>query len=233
MATRVGYVRLVSELELLPVPHKAWRRASRPTRWTPYRRGLWAGVFAGLAVTGLFCALELLGLGGDASFLAFLSLVLALALVVLVGLVALCFSASRGFAISVLIATLLAAPTFLATSRLRWVARSLAFDRLASRSESLVSAIHTYEARHAIPLQNLLLLVPEFLTEVPGTGMPSYPDYIYTLREPTPENPRSWSLRVECPSGFPNWDEFIYLPPQERCSFGPVTRHGDWVYFHE
>jgi len=60
-------------------------------------------------------------------------------------------------------------------------ARDWAFARLAERSEPLIAAIKAYEATHGKPPESLDDLVPAQLTEVPGTGMPAYPNYQYKL----------------------------------------------------
>jgi hypothetical protein len=57
--------------------------------------------------------------------------------------------------------------------------RFWAFDRLATLSTLLVSAIRNYESAHGQPPPALAALVPEFLQKVPGTGMMAYPDYRY------------------------------------------------------
>ncbi len=115
--------------------------------------------------------------------------------------------------------------------------RREAFLKLAARSQPLVDAIHGYETKHGRPPDTLQSLVPEFLPQVPRTGMGAYPEYHFVAGEAAQRfanNP--WALYVPTPSGGINFDQFIYFPLQNypRRGFGgwlePV---GDWAYVHE
>jgi hypothetical protein len=112
-----------------------------------------------------------------------------------------------------------------------------AFVCLAERSVSLVAAIKSYEAKHGRPPESLTALTPEFLAEIPKTGMGAYPQYEYVVGEKAKRfdgNP--WALYVFTPSGGINFDRFLYFPLQNYPKHGyggSLQRIGDWAYVHE
>lgn len=115
--------------------------------------------------------------------------------------------------------------------------RNAAFDSLAERSTPLVTAIAAYTAQHGSPPESLQALVPQYLEEVPRTGIMAYPEYKY---EVAPEAERylgnPWALHIPCTSGGFNWDEFVYLPLQnydDEMSSNYYRRIRDWGYLHE
>lgn len=108
------------------------------------------------------------------------------------------------------------------------------FQDLAERSKPLVGAIKKFEKENGTPPARLDALVPEYLTSVPGTGIPVCPDYRYSLKSWV--EPNLWELSVPCPFGLVNWDQFLYLPEQnypEKGYGGSLERIGDWAYVHE
>ena len=209
-----------------------------PARRRPHtseeRGTLWAA-FVGVGATVLLCAFELLGCGGTLASLAMLGLFAAIAVAFVGGVVALFFRKTRSLATSTLVACTFSVPAVLIASYLSGHARSMAFGRLAVRSEPLVAAIRAYEQRHGEPPPSLQALVPEFLEVLPKTGMPSYPAYSYEVLSWTGDAPRAWRLKVECSGGLLNFDEFVYWPESEGSGYdaGQLTRHGEWVYAHE
>jgi hypothetical protein len=111
------------------------------------------------------------------------------------------------------------------------------FVGLAQRSRPLVMAIQQFEAKHGKPPENLEQLVPEFLPDVPNTGIEAYPNYEYiVVSDRTVYEGNSWILKVRTPSGGINWDIFLYFPKQNYPKVGyggwlePVE---DWAYVHE
>jgi hypothetical protein len=113
--------------------------------------------------------------------------------------------------------------------------RRSAFVALAERSKPLVSAIHAYTEKHGQPPESLEALVPDFLPSVPGTGMCAYPTYDYVFPA-TDYQDNPWIIRVSTPSGFINFDQFMYFPltnyPTQGYG-GWLERIGDWAYVHE
>jgi hypothetical protein len=112
-----------------------------------------------------------------------------------------------------------------------------AFHELSNRSEPLVQVIKTYESKYGTPPPSLESLVPEFLPQVPQTGIGAYPEYGYKVGRQAQEYAKNdWCLIVDTPSGGINWDIFIYFPDQNYPKFGyggVLERVGDWAYVHE
>ena len=121
-----------------------------------------------------------------------------------------------------------------------WIGRKVrmeAFHKLAQNSEPLVQAIKNYESQHASPPSSLDELVPDFLSEIPNTGMGAYPEYEYKVGEEAQKFAQDeWCLVVQTPLGGLNWDIFIYLPSQDYPEYGYggyLEKVGDWAYVHE
>ena len=119
--------------------------------------------------------------------------------------------------------------------RLSFPVRMQGFERLASRSEPLVTALHKYVQEEGRPPVALQDLVPRYLPGIPKTGMPAYPEYRYSTETDWWDgNP--WVLYVDCMSGFFNFDMFMYFPEQnypKRGYGGFLERIGEWAYVHE
>jgi len=116
--------------------------------------------------------------------------------------------------------------------------RMKGFSKLAERSETLVNAIKYYDEKYGKPPEKLSNLVPEFIPEVPTTGIGAYPKYEYyageTARDYYDNNP--WALVVFTPPGGIGFDQFMYLPMQnypEKGYGGVLKRVGDWAYVFE
>lgn len=110
-----------------------------------------------------------------------------------------------------------------------WV-RAAAFQRLAERSAPLVQAIRSYEARHGGPPPDLTAMVPDFLAEVPGTGMGSAPHYEYYFGDEAADVGNPWVLMVAVPNGSLGDDTFLYLPLQNYGEEVGLERIADWAY---
>ena len=114
-----------------------------------------------------------------------------------------------------------------------------AFDKLAKRSELLVQAIKNYELQYGSPPAGLENLVPEFLPNIPQTGMGAYPEYEYKVGDEAQEFAKdAWCLVVRAPLAGLNWDVFIYFPNQDYAECvhaygGVLEKVGDWAYVHE
>lgn len=208
---------------------------ARSIRNRHFNRGFLGGIGAGLGTGALICALELLGYGRGAFEPLVLLLLAGSGLSLVCALIAALSPAFRSSSITFVLVSLLALPSFLFTLPAQEFSRELAFERVAKRAEPLVAAIHAYEKRYSLVPPDLLALVPEFLDEIPQTGLPHYPSFQYRAGRPTPDSPNCWSLEVACSRGYVNWDRFVYSPTNVGFdpSSDPVTRLGDWVYFHE
>lgn len=106
------------------------------------------------------------------------------------------------------------------------------------RSQPLIAAIEAYVSDHSNPPSTLQDLVPEYLDEIPWTGMMAYPEYRYITDVDSlqwyEDNP--WALVVDTPSGGINFDSMMYLPLQnypKQNEDGWLEPIGDWAYVHE
>lgn len=224
----------MSTLEFLPVPRRPLERRARAKPLPPPARAIFAGAAVALGVVGLVCVLELLGFGGGPVDLVLLLGFLSPVVVVPGCLFAICFSSSRRAGLLTLLGFASTILCFPFLYPIRFAFRSIAFDLLARRSRPIVAAIRDFEQRHSTSPPNLGALVPEFLPEVPGTGMWSYPDYVYwSGRDPgKDESEPYWVLKVECPVGILSWDEYMYVSKWSHsgAGFDPERSHFDWYY---
>jgi hypothetical protein len=92
-------------------------------------------------------------------------------------------------------------------------AREAVYDVRLSRlagagveAKPLIGAIRAYEADNHEPPSTLQALVPRYLTQVPGTGIPAYPEFLYSPRSFTP--PNQWELSIPCAMGM-GFDQFL------------------------
>ncbi len=99
----------------------------------------------------------------------------------------------------------------------------------------LVNAIKQFEVQRGHPPATLEDLVPDFLPEIPKTGMKAYPDYQYYVGKTARQwggNP--WMLIVSTPSAPSfSFDRFVYFPRQDysRDVYPyPLKRISDWAY---
>jgi len=124
-------------------------------------------------------------------------------------------------------------------AKLSMLYREYAFEKLAERSQPLVSAIERFEKERGYPPENLRGLVPAYLRAIPATGIGSYPDYTYEVNAGAdPRFTHRWILYVSIPkSGVDKAiEKFIYLPdPVDREDWhGKVIwRMGNWEYISE
>lgn len=115
--------------------------------------------------------------------------------------------------------------------------RMSAFDALAVRSTTLVSAIEQFEKEKGGPPRSLEQLVPDYLDTVPSTGMGGYPEYEYVSGDQAANcEGNDWVLLVPAPGPGMNFDIFMYFPDQnypETGYGGWLERIRGWAYVHE
>ena len=154
-----------------------------------------------------------------------------------VSFIALFWRKSRAWALTVLISGLIIVLVIPAGIKIGFAIRREGFVKLAQRSRPLVSGIRQYEAKYGSPPADLQALVPEFLPEIPVTGMGAYPNYEYkVVSKPGEFENNPWVLTVKTSTGILSWDVFLYLPDQNypRTGYGGVLeRIEDWAYVHE
>lgn len=127
-----------------------------------------------------------------------------------------------GFLVSIPIARIIGDPAFL---RPAWV-------RAAEQAEPLIAAIEQYNADHGEFPSSLDALVPNYLNEIPFTGMVGYTDFMYVRSDG--ETPYK-GYEVFIPTSFGwSFDRLVYWPPGSDMSkmynFGSQDPVGDWVY---
>jgi len=101
------------------------------------------------------------------------------------------------------------------------------FHRFAERSTPLITALQRYQAVHGQSPPSLTTLVPDFLTQVPTTGMGGYPDYEY--QSACWDNP--WCLIVVVPVPPFGRDRLLYFPPRpdgRSVNYEGLRRFGAW-----
>jgi hypothetical protein len=109
-------------------------------------------------------------------------------------------------------------------------------ERLVTRSEPLVGAIHAFAAQRGRPPESLGELVPDYLGTIPGTGIGTFPEYRYVVGEPERYDGNPWALIVTPPCHPLGFDLFLYFPRQnypEAGYGGTLERIGTWAYVHE
>jgi len=114
--------------------------------------------------------------------------------------------------------------------------RRSSFVKLAERSAPLVAAIDSYYRDTGRPPMSLDQLVPVYLKSIPATGMSGYPNYSYSAGNTSAIGREPWTLWVATPSGFLDFDRFVYFPSQdypEQGESGFYEQIGTWAYYHE
>lgn len=114
--------------------------------------------------------------------------------------------------------------------------RMEAFRDLGERSMPLINAIKAYEAHEGRPPDSLDTLVPEYIGEIPKTGMGAYPEFEYlTGEDATRPTDNPWEVRIHSTRGGITF-AFVYVPNQEypdsqgRNFF---KRLGEWAYYQK
>ena len=109
------------------------------------------------------------------------------------------------------------------------------FSGLANRSEKLITAIEQYKTKNGTYPDKLEKLVPEFIEEIPNTGLAGYPKYEYSLASEK-STYKSYELMIETSTGVLNWDVFVYWPEGGYPAHfygGSPELIGKWAYVHE
>ena len=154
---------------------------------------------------------------------------------VLIDLVLLAFPRSRARAKATLcgpclVLLLLSVPAACAASAVR----RLGFSLAAERAAPLVAAIERHEREQGRPPRSLAELVPRYLDRLPDRLPPLE---IVTVDEAKQcYRGNDWVLRASVPSGFANFDQFLYFPNGDYPAQGfggSLERIGAWAYVHE
>ena len=147
-----------------------------------------------------------------------------------------CRHATRTQGVLLLICSIIYCPATMLGYCLGEKVREQAFHQFTQRSAPLVAAIRDYDSKHGQPPSSLDVLVPEWLPQVPWTGIGGYPNCRYALpTQPGQYEGNEWVLIVETGHGL-NFDTIMYLPRQNypRQGYGGSLQPiDDWAYVHE
>jgi hypothetical protein len=100
---------------------------------------------------------------------------------------------------------LLAFVAFAFACRVGHVVRTRGFEVIAVSGAPLIDAIEAYIADHAVPPDSLDELVPDYLNEIPRTGLAAYPEFIYYWYRPDDY----WRVFVPVGSAL-EWTQMVY-----------------------
>lgn len=125
--------------------------------------------------------------------------------------------------------------SFIGGIYLRSEVRNAQLHQVIERGQPLIDAIQAYDAKNGQPPPSLNDLVPEYIDQIPGTGIGAWPEFHYSVGKPNAFDGNDWVLRVQppCVAGF---DQFFYFPRQnypEKGYGGGIERIGTWGYVHE
>jgi len=135
-------------------------------------------------------------------------------------------------ALSLLIGAALIVPSLRVSSR----ARMLCIRQATARGGPLLHALERYREDHGVYPGSLDELQPDYLAEVPGTGMIAYPDFEYEPPGEAEPEAGGYSLYVYCLLMWCGFDTLHYWPSQdypEKMWGGVVERIDGWAYIHE
>jgi hypothetical protein len=147
------------------------------------------------------------------------------------------FPQTRLWAGRILLTVVMALTVAIPLMPLAGTVRMRGFHQLASRSAPLAHALAAYTTDHGSPPETLNALIPDYIQEIPSTGMGAYPTYQYVAGDEARKwNDNPWVLFVETSRGLLNWDMFIYFPMQKYPATGyggSLELIGEWAYVHE
>lgn len=112
----------------------------------------------------------------------------------------------------------------------------------ANRAAPLVQALEQFRGKHGHYPSALSQLVPDYMAEVPGTGMMGYPEWEYRLssgdeswKELNGGKAPAYVLLANCTLPM-TWDTLHYWPSGDypaKMYGGAVEKIGAWAYVHE
>jgi len=139
----------------------------------------------------------------DAHLVGLVSIALSLLPIalMLIGFIALIYVRRRLFGVLLMASCIACVLAAFASTELRNSIRLSAFEQFAARAAPLVKAIEDYQRVRGHLPEKLDRLVPDYLSQVPETGLGAYPEFEYLVIVPDTETP-TWGLTVEI-SGSP------------------------------
>ena len=108
--------------------------------------------------------------------------------------------------------------------------RHRAIVRASRVGDQIVQALARYRDDNGDYPATLEKLCPDYLEQIPFTGLIGYPDFSYSS-----VLPGNYELRIDCPNWAFNFDSFIYWPSEKYPDHygGRVERIGRWAYLHD
>jgi len=126
-----------------------------------------------------------------------------------------------------------------ASWHISWWVRRASVRNIAEHAAPIVIGIDLFAKEQGRPPLVLEEMIPDYLDEVPNTGLRGCPDFAYEVLDDSVSDTAEaggWELRVLCPAGMLNWDTYLYWPSgayPERAHGGWVERIDSWAYVHE
>ena len=116
---------------------------------------------------------------------------------------------------------------------LRQGIRDKAFENLVLRTQPLIQAIHEYERIRGAAPDTLSYLVPQYLRDIPSTGLGAYPEFDYQpVPDPTVVGGNTWMLAL--PISTSPESSLVYLPGQNYEVLAGVKESvADWAYVYQ
>ncbi|MCA9429531.1 MAG: hypothetical protein KC940_03380 [Candidatus Omnitrophica bacterium] len=132
-----------------------------------------------------------------------------------------------------LLLTLILIPSFVASYEIRMEG----MRAIPGNAEPILEALQKYQDKYGRWPMALKSLTPEFLDRVPATGVGAFPKFSYSVSDMHGElSEDPWTLWVDTPQRFLNFDCMIYLPSEKYPDYflgGYTESIGKWVYIHE
>lgn len=154
-------------------------------------------------------------------------------ILLLVSLARLAFKSQRKKARRLVLISLVYVVVALCCMPISLKVRLRGFQDLADRSRPLVDAIRKFEEQNGYPPPQLENLVPDFLPDVPETGMGVSPQYRYETDSSNDGNRvaktyhgNRWILFVPVPDWNTEWRGLLYYPDQNYDDYEYPRRKG-------
>ncbi len=200
---------------------------------------LFAGALTAMLLQGAWSLHALQPLRGGGSLIPFLLLLfwmlfVPLGLAVWIGL---CLRRTRMLLIAALLVSAAFAgyfPLVTVATRLQDRVWQACYPRIRERGQPIIDALRSFERDHGHPPGGLVALVPEYLPDIPTTGVDAYPDFLY--REATAWRKTSWQLTASTPRGIIDFSAYVYCSdPKDPDLTAPSSeqRVGQWVYIRD
>lgn len=126
-----------------------------------------------------------------------------------------------------------------ASWQISWWARRAGVRNIAEHAAPIVIGVTRFAQEQGHPPFALDELIPDYLDQIPNTGLRGCPDFAYKMLEdvvPHGVEAGGWELRVLCPTGMLNWDTYLFWPSGAyplQTHGGSAERIGSWAYVHE